>query len=240
MRDLLDFTGKTVVVTGGSTGIGNGIARAFREHGAKLIITASRERAAYDTDMDGMDYHQVDIANDDAMQAFAAQVPSLHVLVNSVGTVVYKRKEFQMPTFRHVVDVNLNGVMHACVLFHDKLLATGGNIVNIASVASFRPTRGNPAYSASKGGLALLTKSLADAWGPEGIRVNGLAPGFVATKITAVSYDNPEINEGIINTTPLRRWGTPEEMGQVALFLASDMASFMTGHTIPVDGGQSL
>ncbi len=240
MRDLLDFTGKTVVVTGGSTGIGNGIARAFREHGAKLIITASRERAAYDTDMDGMDYHQVDIANDDAMQAFAAQVPSLHVLVNSVGTVVYKRKEFQMPTFRHVVDVNLNGVMHACVLFHDKLLATGGNIVNIASVASFRPTRGNPAYSASKGGLALLTKSLADAWGPEGIRVNGLAPGFVATKITAVSYDNPEINEGIINTTPLRRWGTPEEMGQVALFLASGMASFMTGHTIPVDGGQSL
>lgn len=70
--------------------------------------------------------------------------------------------------------------------------------------------------------------------------MNGLAPGFVATKITAVSYDNPEINEGIINTTPLRRWGTPEEMGQVALFLASDMASFMTGHTIPVDGGQSL
>jgi len=240
MRDLLDFTGKTVLVTGGSTGIGNGIARAFRDHGAKLIITASRERAAYDTDMDGMDYHQVDIADDDAMRAFAAQVSSLDVLVNSVGTVVYKRKEFQMPTFRHVVDVNLNGVMHACVLFHDKLLATKGNIVNIASVASFRPTRGNPAYSASKGGLALLTKSLADAWGPEGIRVNGLAPGFVATKITAVSYDNPEINEGIVNTTPLRRWGTPEEMGQVALFLASDMASFMTGHTIPVDGGQSL
>lgn len=240
MRDLLDFTGKTVVVTGGSTGIGNGIARAFRDHGAKLTITASRERAAYDTDMDGMDYHQVDIADDDAMRAFAAQVSSLDVLVNSVGTVVYKRKEFQMPTFRHVVDVNLNGVMHACVLFHDKLLATKGNIVNIASVASFRPTRGNPAYSASKGGLALLTKSLADAWGPEGIRVNGLAPGFVATKITAVSYDNPEINEGIVNTTPLRRWGTPEEMGQVALFLASDMASFMTGHTIPVDGGQSL
>jgi len=240
MRDLLDFTGKTVVVTGGSTGIGNGIARTFRDHGAKLIVTASRERAAYDTDMDGMDYHQVDIADDDAMRAFAAKVPTLDVLVNSVGTVVYKRKEFQMPTFRHVVDVNLNGVMHACVLFHDKLLASKGNIVNIASVASFRPTRGNPAYSASKGGLALLTKSLADAWGPEGIRVNGLAPGFVATKITAVSYDNPEINEGIINTTPLRRWGTPEEMGQVALFLASDMASFMTGHTIPVDGGQSL
>jgi len=240
MRDLLDFTGKTVVVTGGSTGIGNGIARAFRDHGAKLIVTASRERAAYDTDMDGMDYHQVDISDDDAMRAFAAKVPSLDVLVNSVGTVAYKRKEFQMPTFRHVVDVNLNGVMHACVLFHDKLLASKGNIVNIASVASFRPTRGNPAYSASKGGLALLTKSLADAWGPEGIRVNGLAPGFVATKITAVSYDNPEINEGIINTTPLRRWGTPEEMGQVALFLASDMASFMTGHTIPVDGGQSL
>ncbi len=240
MCDLLDFTGKTVVVTGGSTGIGNGIARTFRDHGAKLIVTASRERAAYDTDMDGMDYHQVDIADDDAMRAFAASVPALDVLVNSVGTVVYKRKEFQMPTFRHVVDVNLNGVMHACVLFHDKLLASKGNIVNIASVASFRPTRGNPAYSASKGGLALLTKSLADAWGPEGIRVNGLAPGFVATKITAVSYDNPEINEGIINTTPLRRWGTPEEMGQVALFLASDMASFMTGHTIPVDGGQSL
>lgn len=240
MRDLLDFTGKTVIVTGGSTGIGNGIARAFREHGARLIVTASRERAAYDTDMQGMQYHQVDIANDADMRAFAAAVPELHVLVNSVGAVAYKRQEFQMDTFRKVMDVNLNGVMHACTLFFDRLRATRGNIVNIASTASFRSSRGNPAYSASKGGVALLTKSLADAWGPEGIRVNGLAPGFVESKMTRVSRDNPQIYQASVAATPLRRWGTPEEMGQVALFLGSDMASYMTGHTIVVDGGSSL
>jgi len=240
MRDLLDFTGKTVVVTGGSTGIGNGIARAFRDHGAKLIVTASRERAAYDTDMTDMDYHQVDIADDDAMRAFAARVTVIDVLVNSVGAVAYKRAEYQMDTFRKVMDVNLNGVMHACTLFHDKLLARKGNIVNVTSTASFRPTPGNPAYSASKGALALLTKTLAAAWGAEGIRVNGLAPGFVETKMTRVSRDNPQIYQGSLRATPLRRWGTPEEMGQVALFLASDMASYMTGHTIPVDGGSSL
>ena len=240
MRDLLDFTGKTVVVTGGSTGIGNGVARAFRERGAKLIVTASRPRATYDTDLEGMEYHQVDIADDDAMRAFAAKVPVLHVLVNSVGAVFYRRQEYRIDTFRKVLDVNLTGVMHACVLFHEKLKTVQGNIINIASIASFGPTPGNPGYSASKGGVALLTKSLATAWGPEGIRVNGLAPGFVATKMTMVSHENPQISEGIVQDTPLRRWGTPEEMGQVALFLASDMASFMTGHTIPVDGGYGL
>lgn len=240
MQDLLDFTGKTVVVTGGSTGIGNGIARAFRDHGAHLIITASRARDAYDTDMDGMDYHQVDITDDGAMRAFAEKVPALHVLVNSTGTVAYKRQEYQMETFRKVMDVNLNGVMHACILFHDKLRAVKGNIINIASIASFGPTPGNPAYSASKGGIRLLTKSLADAWGPEGIRVNGLAPGFVESKLTKVSRDNPQVYEVSVRATPLRRWGTPEEMGNVALFLASDMASYMTGHTIPVDGGYGL
>lgn len=240
MRDLLDFTGKTIVVTGGSTGIGNGIARAFRERGGRLIITASRPRDAYDTDMQDMEYHQVDITDDAAMRAFAARVPSLDVLVNSTGTVAYKRQEYQMETFRKVMDVNLNGVMHSCVLFHDKLLASKGNIINIASIASFGPSPGNPAYSASKGGVALLTKSLADAWGPEGIRVNGLAPGFVESKLTTISRETPKVYEVTINATPLRRWGTPEEMGQVALFLASGMASYMTGHTIPVDGGYGL
>lgn len=240
MQDLLDFTGKTVVVTGGSTGIGNGIARAFRDRGAKLIVTASRPHATYDTDMEGMEYHQVDIADDDAMRAFAEKVPGLHVLINSAGAVFYRRQEYRIDTFRKVLDVNLTGVMHACVLFHDKLKAVQGNIINIASVASFGPTPGNPGYSASKGGVALLTKSLATAWGPEGVRVNGLAPGFVATRMTTVSHENPQISEGIVRDTPLRRWGTPEEMGQVALFLASGMASFMTGHTIPVDGGYGL
>jgi len=240
MRDLLDFTGKTVVVTGGSTGIGNGIARTFRDRGAKLIVTASRPRAAYDSDMEGMEYHQVDIADDAAMRDFASKVPELHVLVNSVGAVFYKRQEYQIETFRKVIDVNLNGVMHACTLFYERLVASKGNIVNIASTASFRPSRGNPGYSASKGGIALLTKSLAEAWGPSGVRVNGLAPGFVESKMTRVSRDNPQIYEGSVAATPLRRWGTPEEMGQVALFLASDMASYMTGHTVIVDGGLSL
>ena len=240
MADLLDFSGKTVLVTGGSTGIGNGIARAFRDHGADVIVTASQPFDSYDSDMARMRYHQVDIADDAAMRALAEQVPVLDVLVNAVGTVVYKHKEFEIDTFRRVLDINLTGIMHACALFHDKLAAQRGNIVNVTSVASFRPTRGTPAYSASKGGLGQLTQTLAQAWGPDGIRVNALAPGFVDTKITKISRDNPKIYEASLRSTPLGRWGTPEDMGHVALFLASEMAAYMTGHTIPVDGGSGL
>jgi 3-oxoacyl-[acyl-carrier protein] reductase len=240
MQNEIDFTGKTVLVTGGSSGIGNGIARVFRDHGAAVAVTGTKARAAdYDSDLAGMAYHQLDVADDAAVDAFDPKLERLDVLVNSVGTVAYRRAEFTMPVWRKVMDVNINGVMHCCTKFEPLLRQSKGSIVIISSMASFTATRGNPAYSASKGGLRTLIKSLAEAWGPA-IRVNGVAPGFVDTKLTKVSRDNPAIYDATVKETPLGRWGEPEEMGGVCLFLASPLASYVTGALIPVDGGISL
>jgi len=241
----IDFTDKMVLVTGGSSGIGNGIARVFREHGATVHVTGTRESAEdySDTDgslLDGLTYHQLDVSDDAAVEAFDPGFERLDVLTNSVGTVQYKRREFEMAGFREVVDVNLIGVFHCCTRFHEMLARTKGTAINVGSVASYRATRGNPAYSASKGGLRTLTMSLAELWARDGVRVNGIAPGFVESKLTKISRDNPEIYEASLKSIPMRRWGDPEEMGSVVLFLASPLASYITGQMIIVDGGQSL
>jgi len=237
----LDFAGRGVIVTGGSSGIGAGIARAFRDAGARVLITGTGAAAAdYEDDLAGMAYQRLDVADDAAVEAWEPALERVDVLVSSVGTVAYKRREFAMPTFRRVLDVNLTGVMHTCVKLHPRLKASGGSAVLVASMASFHATRGNPAYSASKGGLRTLIMTLAEAWGPDGIRVNGIAPGFVETKLTRVTRDNPALYEATLRSTPLGRWGTPADMGQVALFLASPMAAYMTGALLPVDGGAGL
>ncbi len=245
MKNEIDFSGKTVLVTGGSSGIGNGIARVFRDHGADVHITGTKAGAADYAGMDGchldgLTYHTLDVSDDDAVKLFNPGVGKLDVLVNSVGTVIYKRGEFEMEGWRKVMDVNLNGVMHCCLRFHDLLAASKGCIIQVASMASFHATRGNPAYSASKGGLRTLTMTLAEAWARDGIRVNAIAPGFVDTKLTKVSRDNPAIYEASLRGTPLGRWAEPEEMGGVCLFLASPLASYVTGVMIPVDGGAGL
>lgn len=245
----IDFSGRTVLVTGGSSGIGNGIAQVFRQAGATVHVTGTRTAAAdYDgvdgSVLDGLVYHRLDVGNDAAVDAFDPGFDRLDVLVNSVGTVAYRRREFEMPGWRRVMDVNINGVMHCCTKFKDLVaqsdLPGGGSIINISSMASFHATRGNPAYSASKGGLRTLTMSLAEAWGRDGVRVNAVAPGFVDTKLTKVTRDNPDLYQATLANTPLGRWGTPAEMGTVALFLASPLAAYITGATIPVDGGAGL
>jgi 3-oxoacyl-[acyl-carrier protein] reductase len=245
----LDFSGKSVVVIGGSAGIGHGIAQAFRDAGASVVLTGTREADAYDSDFAGMTYRRLNAADDAAAKAFAASTERCDVLVNALGTVVYGRKEFEIDTFRQVMDVNLNAVMHISTLFRDKLavaqdesgpIRLGGAIINVGSMASFFATRNNPAYSASKGALVTLTKTLAENWARYGIRVNAIAPGLVATKITKVSWDNPEIYQATVQRTPLRRWGTPEDMAGPALFLASPLSGFVTGQIILIDGGMGL
>lgn len=237
----IDFKGKTVLVTGGSSGIGNGIARVFRDAGAQVHVTGTQAAASdYDSDMRDMRYYRLDVADDRAVDDFAPDFDRLDVLVNSVGTVAYKQAEFQMAGWRHVMDVNITGVMHCCTKFRPMLAQSKGSIVIVSSMASFHATRGNPAYSASKGGLRTLTMTLAEAWAKDGIRVNAVAPGFVDTKLTKITRDNPQLYEATLKNTPLGRWGQPEEMGTAALFLASDMASYITGAMIPVDGGAGL
>jgi 3-oxoacyl-[acyl-carrier protein] reductase len=243
----IDFSGQQVLVTGGSSGIGLGIARGFEQAGAKVAITGTREAAAYGESIAGLEFHQLDDAHDVQVKSVRAAwgARGLDVLVNAVGTVRYKQQEFEIETFRQVLDVNLTGVFHLCQAFSDSMMQSAAagraaSIINVASLASFFATTNNPAYSASKGGLAILTKTLADKWGKKGVRVNGIAPGFVESKLTQVSRDNPAIYEGSIRATPLGRWGTPDDMAGCALFLASPLASFITGQTIPVDGGISL
>ncbi|HEX7776288.1 MAG TPA: SDR family oxidoreductase [Parvibaculum sp.] len=241
----LDFTGKTVLVVGGSSGIGNGIAHAFRKKGATVHVWGTRARAsdyagAEGSDMAGLEYDRMDVSDFDAIEKYQPPFKSLDVLVLSQGTVIYQRGEFKMDGFQKVMDVNVNSLMACAIKFHDMLAAAKGALITVSSTAAFHSTRGNPAYNASKTGVVGLTRTLAEAWAKDGIRVNGIAPGLVDTKLTKVTTENPERLAGSLQGIPMRRLGTPEDMAGVALFLASPLASYVLGQTIPVDGGLIL
>ncbi|KEO86099.1 3-oxoacyl-ACP reductase [Erythrobacter sp. JL475] len=245
MNNPLDFSGKRVLVIGGSSGIGNGIAQGFRAHGAAVIVTGTRPDEgdyleAEDSDLRGLTYHRIDVTDRDAADALAAEIGAVDVLVQSQGVVRYKRAEFTREGWDAVVDVNLNSVMDVARAFHKGLAERGGNMIVVSSVAAFKSTIGTPAYAASKAGAASLVKTLGEAWARDGLRVNGIAPGLVPTKLTAVTTDHPERREASLRAIPLGRMGTPEDMAGAALFLASPLASYMTGQTLVVDGGLTL
>ena len=245
MTEPLDFTGKRVLVIGGSSGIGNGIAHGFRGRGASVTVTGTRPDygdylEAEDADFTGLDYRQVDLTDRDAADRLAAELGAVDVLVLSQGTVRYGRQEFTREGWDAVVDINLNSVMDAARAFHPALATAKGAIIIISSVAAFKSTIGTPAYAASKAGAASLTKTLGEAWARDGIRVNGIAPGLVPTKLTSVTTDNPERLEATLKSIPLRRMGTPEDMAGAALFLASPLSAYITGQTLVVDGGLTL
>lgn len=240
-----DFSGKRVLVVGGSSGIGNGIARAFLDRGAEVHVWGTRAAAAdYDpadgSDLGGMGYSCVDVGDPDAIDAAALPFGSLDVLVLCQGTVVYRRGEFERPGWDRVMAVNLDSLMHCARRFKPQLLESKGSVIVVSSISGLKANIGNPAYAASKAGAISLTKTLGQAWAPEGIRVNGLAPGLVDTKLTKVTTDNPDRLAGALAAIPQRRMGTPADMAGAALFLASPLASYVTGHTLIVDGGLSL
>jgi 3-oxoacyl-[acyl-carrier protein] reductase len=156
------------------------------------------------------------------------------------GVVLYERAEFKMPEFRKVLEVNLMSLMACADKFHEALTAAKGALIIVSSTAAFHSTMGNPAYNASKTGAYGLTRTLADAWARDGIRVNGIAPGLVDTKMTKATTDNPKRLSASLRKIPLGRLGTPAEMAGVALFLASDLSAYVLGQTIIVDGGLLL
>lgn len=240
----INLESKRVLVAGGSSGIGLGIARTFLEAGAEVSVTGTRESwSDYDetAESEGVEYHQLNVRDSDAIDALAAEFETLDILVSSVGIVAYGGKEFDPDTFRDIVDVNLNGVMNLCTAFREQLSESdSGAITLVGSTSSYIATPGQPAYSASKGALVTLTKSLAQAWAKHGIRVNGIAPGFVATKLTQRSRDDEGVYEDTLKRIPMRRWGEPDEMGMSTLFLSSPMASYITGQMLLVDGGITL
>ncbi|WP_328189211.1 SDR family NAD(P)-dependent oxidoreductase [Marinobacter sp. OP 3.4] len=244
MNDL-DYTGKTVLVVGGSSGIGNAIAHGFRTRGADVHVWGTRASAAdYDgeegSDLTGLSYAQVDVSNIGAIERCQPEFGKLDVLVQSQGIVVYKRGEFEQEGWDQVMAVNLNSLRACAMKFKSQLAAAKGSMIIVSSTAGFQSTKGNPAYNASKAGAVALTRTLGEAWAPEGISVNGVAPGFVATKLTKVTTDNPKRRQTTEAAIPVGRMGEPHEMAGPALFLASPLASYMRGQTLIVDGGLTL
>jgi 3-oxoacyl-[acyl-carrier protein] reductase len=242
--DPLDFTGRTVLVVGGSSGIGNGIARAFLDRGANVHVWGTRASANdYDPadgcDLTGLEYVQVDVEDPQTVAA-APGPPRLDVLVLAQGTVIYRRGEFEMAGFAKVIDVNLNSMMACAMKFREALAASGGALITVSSTSAYHATRGNPAYTASKAGVVALTRTLAQAWAAEGIRVNGIAPGLVDTKLTKVTTEDPRRLAGALASIPLKRLGEPADRAGAALFLASSLSAYVLGQTLIVDGGLTL
>ena len=245
MHSDTDFSGKNVLVIGGSSGIGNGIAHAFRLRGAAVHVWGTRAAASdYSaddgSDLVGLGYSCVDVGDLDTIASAELPFTALDVLVLCQGIVVYGRGEFERAGWDQVMSVNLDSLMFCASKFRPQLAASRGSLIIVSSIAGFKANIGNPAYAASKAGAVSLVKSLGQAWAGEGIRVNGLAPGLVATKLTKVTTDRPDRLAGALARIPEGRMGTPADMAGTALFLASPLASYVTGHTVVVDGGLSL
>jgi NAD(P)-dependent dehydrogenase (short-subunit alcohol dehydrogenase family) len=228
------------VVVGGTSGIGAAIAQALQASGRQVIATgatdAEVQRAVNDSAMQQVQLRQLDVRNNDAIQSLFNELPRLDVLVNCAG-VIRRGAELDPTVFAEVLDINLNGTMRCCTAARPLLAQSRGCIVNTASMLSFFGGGLVPGYSASKGGVAQLTKSLAIAYAAEGIRVNAVAPGWIATPLTQALQDDPERSGAILGRTPLGRWGKPDDVADPVMFLASPAARFITGVILPVDGG---
>jgi NAD(P)-dependent dehydrogenase (short-subunit alcohol dehydrogenase family) len=244
MPGLLD--GKIALVTGAGSGIGAAIAKAMAEAGARVVAVDVNGEAAGRTAQavgGGAKAVPCDVADRSACDELAAtvrrEVGAVGVLVNNAGII--RRGRLTDADARRDWDatlaVNLDGPYNMVTAFLDQLRETQGAIVNIGSIQSFVALPNSAAYTTSKGGVRLLTKALAMELGPMGIRVNAIGPGFTATPLNADARQNAEYMANFTGRIPLGRIGTPEDIAAPAVFLASDMARYISGVTLPVDGG---
>ena len=231
---------RKVFITGATSGIGEAIAQAFQADGAQVVATGATqievENALQKSANTGIDFRVLDVRDLAAVQAMVGAFSELDVVVNCAG-VIQRAIELEPEAFARTVDINLNGTMRVCAAAREGLKARRGCIVNTASMLSFFGGGLVPGYSASKGGVAQLTKSLAIAYADDGIRVNAVAPGWIATSLTQALQDDPLRAAPILARTPMKRWGTPADVAGPVLFLASLQAQFVTGVVLPVDGG---
>ncbi len=241
---------RSVLVTGGTSGIGQAIAFALAEQGCHVIATgltqdevilcreqwAARARPGPPL----LKATTLDVTDLEAVERLVGLLARLDILVNCAGTIRRGGAEHDPAVFAQVIDINLNGTQRVCTAALPLLAQSRGCVLNIASMLSFFGSGFVPAYSASKGGIAQLTKSLAIAWAARGIRVNALAPGWIETALTQPLVDDAARRQAIVDRTPLGRWGKPEDVTGAALFLCSPAAAFITGAILPVDGGYSI
>ncbi|HZN47016.1 MAG TPA: 3-oxoacyl-ACP reductase FabG [Ramlibacter sp.] len=249
---MFDLSDRIALVTGGNGGIGLGMARALGQAGATVIIVGrnAEKSAAALRDLQSLGLRAESLACDVALEAqvqrLFAEVQARHgrldILVNNAGSTVRKPpQDFSLDDWNTVMDVNLTSAfLCARAAYPLMLKAGGGKVINIGSILSTFGAAYAPAYCASKGGIVQLTKSLALAWAKDGIQANAVLPGWIDTDLTVSARNQvPGLNERVLARTPAGRWGRPQDLAGIAVFLASAASDFVTGAAIPVDGGYS-
>lgn len=242
-RLSFDFAGTSVLVTGGTSGIGHAIASAFAAAGASVTVTGTRSAAAdYERDLSGFTYHTLEMRDRQAVDELAAGVGTVDVLVNNAGANFPDgRDEWDPDGFSAALELNVEGAMRLTMRLHPVLAASamagGASVVNLVSMTAFRSTTIVPGYAAAKAALLTLTRNLAARWAAEGIRVNAVAPGLIDTPMTAPMKAFPELLEAELGRSIMPRMGRPEEVAASVLFLSSESSGFITGSVLAVDGG---
>jgi NAD(P)-dependent dehydrogenase (short-subunit alcohol dehydrogenase family) len=246
MKEILDtfrkdlYAGKKVLVSGATSGIGLAIAQGFAGMGAEVIATgtsqAKLDKIKNDAALSGIRFELLDVRERAAIDTFVPSLGALDVLVNAAG-IVKPDEEFNEDAYLEVIDVNMNSAMRLAMAAYPLLKQSRGAIINTASMLSYLADDRVPAYCASKTGIVGLTRALAHKFGPDGIRVNAIAPGYHKTAMTQDLWSVPEYAGKIEHRTALKRWGTVEDLVGTCLFLASPAALYVTGTTLPVDGG---
>ena len=244
-RVRFDFEGCRVLVTGGTSGIGQGIADAFADAGAGVTITGRKAKASeYEGDFSRFAYHSVEMTDPAGVAELAASLDGLDVLVNNAGAnFPFDPTEWDPDVFDRAVSINLNGAFRLSVACKEYLAASpwagGSSIINIASMSAYRAVTLVPGYGAAKAGIVQMTKNLGVAWVGDGIRINAVAPGLTESNMTAAMRGVAELEDPEMAKIPMARWGMPEDIASIVLFLASPACGYVTGQTWNVDGGYS-
>jgi 2-deoxy-D-gluconate 3-dehydrogenase len=252
MTNLFDLSNKVAIVTGGNSGIGLGMGRGLASAGAKVVIAARNETksAAAVRELRGLGAEALaipcDITDGNSVETLVrdtiARFRRIDILVNNAGTNIRKRPEhLTLEEWQLVMETNLGSAFRCCQACYPTMKAAGGGkILNSGSMLSIFGSPTTPAYAASKGGMVQLTKSLATAWAEDNIQVNCFLPGWIDTPLTRQARADIEgLHEKVIERTPAKRWGHPDDLQGLAVFLASAASDFITGAAIPVDGGFS-
>lgn len=250
MTALFDLAGRTAIVTGGNGGIGLGMAHGLVACGARVAVVGrnAEKNAAAVAALGGEAFAlQADLAEPGSADRVVAEVVAraggLDILVNNAGTNIRRLpQDVSDEDWYAVMDANLTSAMRMSRAAYPHLKASGhGRVISIGSMMSIFGLPLSPAYGASKGGIVQYTRSLAVAWGADGITANAILPGWIETELTAgAKRDIPDLNDRVLARTPQKRWGLPGDFAGIAAFLASDAAAFVTGTAIPVDGGLSV